>query len=66
MTRQQRLLNQLRKLEEKLVDLHDEANESRGPADSLTQRLMYCYVMCLSSVMEAETMIEDGGGFGEG
>lgn len=66
MTRQQRLLSQLRKLEEKLVILHDEANESRGSADSLTQRLMYCYVMCLSSVMECEALVEDDGGFGEG
>ena len=66
MTRQQRLLSQLRKLEEKLVLIHDERNESHGPADPMTQKLMYCYVMALSSVMEAESMVEDDGGFGEG
>lgn len=66
MTRQQKLLNQLRKLEEKLMDLHDEANEAHGSANPLTQRLMYCYVMCLSSVMETESLMEDDGGFGEG
>lgn len=65
MTRQQRLLNQLRKLEEKLVQLHDETNDARGPADKMTQTLMYCYVMCLSSVMECEALMEDDGGFSE-
>jgi hypothetical protein len=66
MTRQQRLLSQLRKLEEKLVIAHDDCNDARGPADKMTQTLMYCYVMALSSVMEAEAMAEDDGGFGEG
>lgn len=65
MTRQQRLLSQLRKLEEKLVQAHDESNESKGSADPMTQKLMYCYVMALSSVMECEALVEDDGGFGE-
>jgi len=65
MTRQQRLLSQLRKLEEKLVILHDESNESKGSADPMTQKLMYCYVMALSSVMECEALVEDDGGFSE-
>ena len=66
MTRQQRLLSQLRKLEEKLTTLYDQMNEKFGSANEFVQMSMYCYVMSLSCVMEIEGLIEDDGGFGEG
>ena len=66
MTRQQRLLSQLRKLEEKLVDLHDGLNDRYGSANEFVQMSMYCYVMSLSCVMDIESLMEDDGGFGEG
>lgn len=66
MTRQQRLLSQLRKLEEKLTTLHDQMNEKFGSSNEFVQMSMYCYVMSLSCVMEIEGFIEDDGGFGEG
>lgn len=66
MTRQQRLLNQLRKLEEKITIIHDELNDTKGSADKLTQLSMHCYVLAIASVTDIESLIEDDGGFGEG
>lgn len=53
------LLNQLRKMQERLETLHDKFNSKYGPAHEYTQKTMHLYALCYASCVDAESLFDE-------
>lgn len=59
MNRKQTLLNQLRKMQERLEILHDQFNLKYGPAHEYTMKTMHLYALAFASVADAENLFDE-------
>ena len=59
MNRKQTLLNQLRKMQTRLEELHDGFNVKYGPAHDYTRQTMHLYALAFASVCDAESLFDE-------
>lgn len=57
--RKHSLLNQLRKMQERLESLHDLFNVKYGSSHEYTAKTMHLYALCYASVCDAEALFDE-------
>lgn len=53
------ILNQLRKLEVQLAEIHDAMNNKYGAAHEMTQKTMWAYARVFSVLSDAENLFDE-------